>query len=163
MPNVVVFDHNDYHIQILNEFIKVGVLVLGYLMVLEKRVVTLERTGKMTLLGFKKLKGRGLAEVIHVFLIGEAVEAYAAIVRNAVLLHNLIYSVQDECRLAIVGLHRLIDDFCKLWIVAHKKPRVHADAVAANAGAWLKDVHTGVHIANLDDFVHVHVVVTAYS
>ena len=161
IKNMLVPDENDHHVDIIEELVEVGVLVLGYPVVLEERVVTLERSCKVTFLSLKHLEGRGLSEVIYIFLVGEAVETHPAVVGDAVLPHDLVDAVEDECRLAVVGLHGLVYDLCKLRVVAHEEPRVNGDAVAAHAGTRLKNIHTRVHVADPDDLVHVHVVVTA--
>ena len=115
----------------------------------------------MALLGFKELKRWRLAEVVDVLLVGQAIEADAAVVGDVVLLHDLVDAVEHERWLAVVGLHRLVDYFGKLRIVSNQEPRVDGDAVAAYARTWLEDIDAGVHIANLDDFIHVHIVVAA--
>ena len=161
IKNMLVLDENDHHVDIIEELVEVGVLVLGDLVVLKERVVTLERSCEVALLRLKHLEGRGLSEVIYIFLVGEAVETHPAVVGDAVLPHDLVDAVEDECRLAVVGLHGLVYDLCKLRVVAHEEPRVNGNAVAAHAGARLKNIHTRVHVTYPDDLVHVHVVVTA--
>ena len=76
------------------------------------------------------------------------------------LLHNFVDALEDEDGLVVVGLHRLVNDLRELGIVAHKEPGIDADAVAAHAGTGLEDVHTGVHIANADDLIYIHIVMT---
>ena len=115
----------------------------------------------MALLDVEHLEGGTLADVIDVLLIGEAVEAHATVVGDAVRLHNLVDALQHEDGLVVVGLHTLVNDLGQLGIVAHEEPGVNRDAVAAHAGAGLEDIYTGVHVADLDDFIHIHVVVTA--
>lgn len=161
IKDMLMLNQNHHHVDIIEELVEVGVLVLGDLVVLKERVVTLERSCKVTFLRLKHLEGRGLSEVIYIFLVGEAVETHPAVVGDAVLPHDLVDSVEDECRLAVVGLHGLVYDLCKLRVVAHEEPRVNGDAVAAHTGARLKNIHTRVHVADPDDLVHVHVVVTA--
>lgn len=161
IKDMLMLDENDHHVNVLEELVEVGVLVLSDPVVLEERVVTLERSCKVTFLSLKHLEGRGLSEVIYILLVGETVEPHPAVVGDAVLLHNLVDAVEDECRLAVVGLHGLVYDLCKLRVVAHEEPRVNGDAVAAHAGTRLKNIHTRVHVADPDDLVHVHVVVAA--
>lgn len=161
IKDMLMLDENDHHVNVLEELVEVGVLVLGDPVVLKERVVTLERSCKVTFLSLKHLEGRGLSEVIYILLVGEAVEPHPAVVGDAVLLHNLVDAVEDECGLAVVGLHGLVYDLCKLRVVAHEEPRVNGDAVAAHAGTRLKNIHTRVHVADPDDLVHVHVVVAA--
>ena len=159
--DVVVLDHNDDHIDLVEEAVEVENLVLDNLPVGEEGVEALERAGEVTLLDVEHLEGRALADVVHVLLVGEAIEAHAAVVGDAVLLHDLVDALQHEHRLAVVGLHRLVDHLGQLRVVAHQEPGIHADAVAADAGPRLQDVHARVHVADLDDLVHVHVVVAA--
>lgn len=159
--DVVVLHHDDDHVDVFQELIEVGELVFGYLVVLQEWVVALQRACQVTLLRFKELKGWRLAEVVDVLLVGQAIEANAAVVGDVVLLHNLVDAVEHECWLTVVGLHRLVDHFCQLWVVAYQEPRVDGDAVAAYARTWLEDIDAWVHIANLDDFIHVHIVVAA--
>ena len=159
--DVVVLDHNDYHIHLGEELVEVEDLVLDNLLLGEEGVEGLQRTGEVALLDVEHLEGRALTDVIDVLLVGEAVEADAAVVGDAVLLHNLVDALEDEDGLVVVGLHRLVDDFGQLGIVAHEEPGIDADAVAAYAGTGLEDVHTGVHIADADDLIDIHIVVTA--
>lgn len=161
VKNMLVLDENDHHVNTLEELVEVGVLILGDPVVLKERVIALERPCEVTLLRLKHLEGRGLTEVVDVLLVGEAVEPHPAVVGDAVLLHDLVDAVEDECRLAVVGLHGLVNDLCKLRVIAHEEPRVNGDAVAAHAGTRLKNIHTRVHVADPDDLVHVHVVVAA--
>lgn len=134
IKDMLMLDENDHHVNVLEELVEVGVLVLSDSVVLKERVVTLERSCKVTFLSLKHLEGRGLSEVIYILLVGEAVEPHPAVVGDAVLLHNLVDAVEDECRLAVVGLHGLVYDLCKLRVVAHEEPRVNGDAVAATPG-----------------------------
>lgn len=159
--DMVMLNKYNNHVNVLEELVEVGVLVLGYPVVLKERVITLEWPCEVTLLRLKHLEGRGLSEVIYIFLVGEAVETHPAVVGDAVLLHNLVDAVEDECGLAVVGLHGLVYDLCKLRVVAHEEPRVNGDTVAAHAGTRLENIHTRVHVAYPDDLVHVHVVVAA--
>ncbi len=159
--DVVVLDHNDHHIHLGEELVEVENLVLDNLLLGEEGVEGLERTGEVTLLDVEHLKGRALADVIDILLVGEAVEADAAVVGDAVLLHNLVDAFEDEDGLVVVGLHRLVDDFGELGIVAHEEPGIDADAVAAYAGTGLEDIDTGVHIADADDLIDIHIIVTA--
>ena len=158
---VVVLDHDDDHIYLVEELVEVQELVGDNLAVGEEGVEGLERTGEVALLDVEQLEGRALADVVHVLLVGEAVEAHAAVVGDAVLLHDLVDALQDEDRLAVVGLHRLVNHLGQLRVVAHQEPGIHADAVAAHAGTRLQDVDARVHVADLDDLVDVHVVVAA--
>lgn len=73
IKDMLMLDENDHHVNILEELVEVGVLVLGYPVVLKERVITLEWPCEVTLLRLKHLEGRGLTEVIDVFLVGEAV------------------------------------------------------------------------------------------
>ena len=159
--DVVVLDHNDHHIHLGEELVEVEDLVLDNLFLGEEGVEGLERTGEVALLDVEHLEGRAFADVIDVLLVGEAVEADAAVVGDAVLLHNLVDALEDEDGLVVVGLHRLVDDLGQLGIVAHEEPGIDADAVSAYARAGLEDVHAGVHIADADDLIDIHIVVTA--
>ena len=159
--DVVVLHHDDDHVDVFQELVEVGELVFGYLVVLQKWVVAFKRACQVALLGFKELKRWRLAEVVDVLLVGQAIEADAAVVGDVVLLHDLVDAVEHERWLAVVGLHRLVDHFCQLWVVAYQEPRVDGDAVAAYARTWLEDIDAWMHISNLDDFIHVHIVVAA--
>ena len=161
--DVVVLDHNDHHIHLGEELVEVEDLVLDDLLFGEEGVEGLQRTGEVTLLDVEHLEGRALADVIDVLLVGEAVEANAAVVGNAMLLHNLVDALEDEDGLVVIGLHRLVNDLGELRIVANEEPGVDADAVATHSGAGLEDIDTGVHIADADDLIDIHIVVTADS
>ena len=158
--DLVVLDHHHDHVHVRKESIEIVILVLHDILV-DERVVDLQRLGQMTFLAFEQLQRRAFADVIDILLVGEAVQAHAAGVRDAVLLHDLVDPVQHEGRLAVVRLHGLVDDLGEAGIVPHQEPRVHADAVAAHAGAGLQDVHPRVHVADADNLVHVHIVVPA--
>ena len=159
--DMVVLDHYDHHVHLAQELVEVEDLVLDNRLLGEEGVESLERTGEVALLDVEHLKGRALADVIDILLVGEAVEADAAVVGDAVLLHNLVDAFEDEDGLVVVGFHRLVDDLRELGIVAHEEPRIDADAVAAYAGTGLEDIYTGVHITDADDFIDIHIVVTA--
>ena len=115
----------------------------------------------MALLNIEHLERGALTDVIHILLIGQAVETHTAVIGDSVLLHNLMDALQHKDGLIVVGLHTLVDHLSQLGIVAHEEPRVNRDAVATNARAGLQDVYTGMHVADLDDLIHVHIVVTA--
>ena len=159
--DVVVLDHNDHHIHLGEELVEVENLVLDNLLLGEEGVEGLERTGEVALLDVEHLEGRAFADVIDILLVGEAVEADAAVVGDAVFLHNLVDALEDEDGLIVVGLHALVNHLRQLGIVAHEEPGIDADAVAAYTGAGLEDVHAGVHIADADDLIDIHIVVTA--
>ena len=159
--DVVVLDHNDHHIHLGEELVEVEDLVLDNLLLGEEGIEGFEGTGEVALLDVKHLEGRALADVIDVLIVGEAVEADAAVVGDAVLLHNLVDALEDEDGLVVVSLHTLVNHLCQLGIVAHEEPRVNRDAVATNTGVGLEDVHAGVHIADAADLIDIHIVVTA--
>lgn len=108
--DVVVLDHHYDHIDSVQELVEVEDLILDYLLVGEERVEALERAGKVALLGLDHLQGRTLADIVHVLLVGDAVETDAAVVGDVVGLHDLVDAVEDILGLAVVGSHRLIDD-----------------------------------------------------
>ncbi len=112
-------------------------------------------------LGFEQLQCGRFAEVVHVLLVGQAVESHAAVVGDAVLAHDLIDAVEDEGGLRVVGLHALVYHLRQLWIVAHEEPGVYGDAVAAHAGTGLQDVDAGMHVADAYNLIDIHVVVAA--
>lgn len=103
--DMVVLYHDYNHIHIIDELIKVRELVLGNLVVSQEGIVAFQRTSKMTLLKFQHLEGWRLAIVIDVLLVGEAVKTDLAVVCNPVLFHNFVDAVENELRLAVVGLH----------------------------------------------------------
>ena len=70
-------------------------------------------------------------------------------------------ALQNKDGLIVIGLHALVNHLSELGIVANEEPRVNRDAVTTHTRAGLQDVHTGVHVTDLDDLIHVHVVVTA--
>lgn len=159
--DMAVLYHNHHHIHFVQELIEVQDLVLHDLLVGKERVKTLQRTGEVALLDIEHLEGRAFADVVHVFLVGNAVQAHAAVVGDAVLFHDLIDALKHEHRLAVVGFHRFVNDLSQLGIVTYEEPGIHTDAVAAHAGAGLQDIHARVHIADPDDLIHVHIVVAA--
>lgn len=90
---VIMLDHNHHHVNILQELVEVRVLVRGNLVVIKKRIVALERPSEVTLLCLKHLECWRLAEVVYILLVGETIETHAAIVCDAVLLHNLVDAI----------------------------------------------------------------------
>lgn len=50
--DMVVFHHDDHHINIVDELIETVELILSNLVVFQEWVITLQRTGKVTLLQF---------------------------------------------------------------------------------------------------------------
>ena len=159
--DVVVLHHDHHHIHLVQELVEVQDLVLHDRLLREERVEGLQRPGQVTLLDVQHLQGRALADVIHVLLVGQAVQAHAAVVRDVMRFHDLVDALQHEHRLVVVGLHALVDHLGQLRIVSDQEPGIHADAVATHAGAGLQDVHARVHIADPDDLVYIHIVVTA--
>ena len=159
--DVVVLDHDDHHVNLLKELVEVEDLVFHNLLVGEERVEALQRTSEVAFLDVEHLEGRTFADVVHILLVGNAIQAHATVVSNPVLFHNLMDALQNEGRLGVIGLHTLVNHLGQLWIVAHEEPWVDADAMAAYARAGLQDIHAGVHIANLYYFIYIHVVVAA--
>ena len=151
--------HNDYHIDIGEELVEIVVLVLHNVF-LDEGIIDLERTSEMALLNLKHLECWRLTEVIDVLLVGETIEADTTVVGDIVLLHDLVDAVEDELRLRVVGLHALINHLGETRIITYKEPRIDGDAMTTYARTWLKDVHAWVHVTNLDDLIHVHIVVT---
>ena len=159
--DVVVLDHDDDHVDLVEELVEVEDLVRNDSLVGEEGVEALQWAGEVAFLDVKHLEGRAFTDIIYVLLVGNSVETHTTSVGDTVLLHDLIDAFEDEGRLAVVGLHALVDDLGELGIVPYQEPRIHADAVAADARTRLKDIHTRVHVAYSYDLVHVHVVVTA--
>ena len=158
---MIMLHHNHHHIHPIQKLIKIQHLVLHNLFLSIERIEALQRSGKMSLLTLDHLEGRGLTDIIHILLISDSIQAHPAVVSNAILFHNLINAVEHELRLAVVGAHTLVDNLGKARIVAHKEPRVNTDAVATYSGTWLKNVYAGVHVADLDNLIHIHIVVAA--
>ena len=161
--DVVVLNHNDNHINFIEELVEVKNLVLYDFFVCEEWIITLKRASAVALLNIKHLEGWAFTHVIYVFLVSDTIKAYSAVISNAVFLHYLVDALQNKDRLAIVGLHRFVYDLCQLRIIANKEPRIYADAMSTYSRAWLKDIYTRMHIADLDDFINIHVVVAANS
>ena len=159
--DVVVLYHNHHHIHLAQELVEVQDLILHNLLVGEEGVETLQRTGQVTFLNIQHLKRGAFANVIYIFLVGDAVETHAAVIGDAVLLHDLIDALQDEGRLTVVGLHTLVNNLCQLGIIPYQEPGIYADSMATHTGARLKDVHTRMHVADAYDLIHVHIVVPA--
>ncbi len=159
--NVVVLDHYDNHVYLREELVEVKNLILNYFLLCKEGVEGLERTGEVALLDVEHLESGALTDIINILLVSEAVEADTAIVCDVVLLHYLMDALKDENRLVIVGFHRFINDLGELWIVPHQEPWINADTVTSNTRTRLKDIHTGVHVADADDLVNVHIVVAA--
>ncbi len=102
---MLMLHHNHHHIHFAKELVEVKDLILDNLLAGEERVETLQRPGEVPLLDVQHLEGRTLADVVDVLLVGDAVEAHATVVGDAVLFHNLVDALEHEDRLAVVGLH----------------------------------------------------------
>lgn len=159
--DVVVLNHDDHHIHVVDEIIEVVELVLCNLVVLQEWVVALQWTGKVTLLQFQHLESGRLAIIVNILLICKAIETHLAVVGDVVLLHNLMDAVEDKLWLRVVSFHGLINNLCQTWIVTYKEPRVNGDAMTTYTRARLEDVYTWVHIADADYLIHIHIVMTA--
>ena len=112
-------------------------------------------------LNVNDLECGALTYIIRVLLVSDTIQTNLAVVGDAILLHNLVNALQHKHRLIVVGLHRLVNHLSKLGIVAHQEPRVNRDAVATNTRTRLKDIYARVHVADFDDLIHIHIVVTA--
>ena len=123
--NMVVLNHDDYHINIVDELVEVVELILCYLVVFQEWVVALEGAGQMALLKFEHLQRGRFAVVVHILLVGKTIEADLAVVRDVVLLHDFMDAVENELRLAVVGLHGFVYHLGQTGIVAHKEPGVN--------------------------------------
>lgn len=104
----------------------------------------------------QELERRGLAHVVYVLLVGEAVDADAGRVGDPALRHGLVGAAQHVLGHGEVGLERQPDEVRGLGVVAHEEPGVHRDAVAADAGPRLQDVDPGVLVGDADDLIDVH-------
>ena len=71
--DMVVLDHDDYHLYFIEELVEVQNLVLHNLLLCEEWVESLERTSQVALLDVKHLKSGTLTNVIYILLIGESV------------------------------------------------------------------------------------------
>ena len=70
-------------------------------------------------------------------------------------------AIENELWLAIVGFHRLIDNLSKTWVVANEEPRVNRNAMTTYTRTRLEDVYARMHVADLNNFVNIHIVMTA--
>ena len=103
--DMIVLNHDDNHVNICEELIKVIVLILCNLVAYKEWVVALQWACEMALLKFEHLEGWRFTIVVNVLLVGETIETDLAVILDAVLLHDLVDAVEDELWLTIVGLH----------------------------------------------------------
>ena len=151
-----VADHHDHHLQSVQELIH-RVDLAGNLVALDPRVVDLDGAGAEVLgHGLEHLQRRGLADVVDVLLVGEAVDADLRGVRDAALDHDLVGPVHDVLGHGGVCLQGETDEVGRLGVVADQEPRVDRDAVAADARAGVEDVHARVLVGDADDLGDVH-------
>ena len=151
-----VADHHDHHLQAVQELLH-GMDLAGDLVTLDPRVVDLDGAGAEVLgHGLEHLQRRGLADVVYVLLVGEAVDADLGGVGDAALLHDLVGAVHDVLGHGGVGLKGEADEVGRLGVVADQEPRVDRDAVAADARARVEDVHARVLVGDADDLGDVH-------
>lgn len=149
-------DHHDHHLQAVQELLH-GVDLAGDLVALDPRVVDLDGAGAEVLgHGLEHLQRRGLADVVDVLLIGEAVDAHLGGVGDAALDHDLVGAVHDVLGHGGVGLKGEADEVRRLGVVADQEPRVDRDAVAADARAGVEDVDARVLVRDSDDLGDVH-------
>lgn len=158
--DLVVFYHDDDEVNVIEELIEVVELVLNDVL-LDERVVALQGTSEVTLLALEHLKCWTFAVVVNILFVGETIKTYSAVVGDAVFFHDFVNTIEHILGLAVVGFHGLVNNLCETWIVAYEEPWVNAYAVATYARARLQDVYARVHVADLDDFVNIHVVVAA--
>lgn len=151
-----VADHHDHHLQAVQELLH-GVDLAGDLVALDPRVVHLYgATAQVLLHRLEHLQRRGLADVVDVLLVGEAVDADLRGVRDAALRHDLVGAVHDVLGHGGVGLQGEADEVGRLGVVADQEPRVDRDAVAADARAGVEDVDARVLVRDADDLGDVH-------
>lgn len=151
-----VADHHDYHLQAVQEFLH-GVDLAGDLVALDPRVVDLDGARAEVLgHGFEHLQRRGLADVVDVLLVGEAVDADLGGVGDPALRHDLVGPVHDVLGHGGVGLKGEADEVRRLGVVADQEPRVDRDAVAADARAGIENIHARVLVSDADDLCDVH-------
>lgn len=67
--DVVVLDHDDHHVNLLEELVEVKNLVLHNLLVGEEGIEALERPSEMFFLNVNHLQGWTFADVIDVFFV----------------------------------------------------------------------------------------------
>ena len=91
--DMVVLYHDYHHINILQEVFEIIKLILSNLMILKERIITLQWSCQMSFLCLQELQGRRLTIVVHILLIGQAIETYTTVVCDTVLLHT---SVRDN-------------------------------------------------------------------
>ena len=103
--DVVVFHHDDHHIHLAEELVEVENLVWHQSLVGEEGVEALQRTSQMAFLNVDHLEGWAFAHIVHILLIGDAIQTHAAVVGDVMLFHNLMDALQHEHRLVVVGLH----------------------------------------------------------
>ena len=84
--DMVMFHHDDHHVDFVEELVEVKDLVRDNLLVGKERVEALQRTGQMTLLDIEHLQGRALTDIVHVFFIRDSIKTHAAVVGDALLL-----------------------------------------------------------------------------
>lgn len=151
-----VADHHDHHLQTVQELLH-GVDLAGALVTLDPRVVDLDGAGAEVLgHGLEHLQRRGLANIVYVLLVGEAVDADLRGIGDAALRHDLVGPVHDVLGHGGVGLKGEADKVGRLGVVADQEPRVDRNAVAADARTGVEDVHTRVLVGDADDLGDVH-------
>lgn len=129
----------------------------GDLVTLDPRVVDLDGAGAEVLgHGLEHLQRRGLANIVYVLLVGEAVDADLRGIGDAALRHDLVGPVHDILGHGGVGLKGEADEVGRLGVVADQEPRVDRNAVAADARTGVEDVHTRVLVGDADDLGDVH-------
>lgn len=151
-----VADHHNHHLQAIQELLH-GMDLAGNLVALDPRVVDLDGARAEVLgHGLEHLQRRGLADVVDVLLVGEAVNADLGGVGDAALLHDLVGAVHDVLGHGGVGLKGKADEVGRLGVVTDKEPRVDRDAVTADARAGVEDVHARVLVRDANDLGDVH-------
>ena len=123
--DMVVLHHDNHHVHLIKELIEIQNLVLHNLLLSEEGVEGLQWTGQVALLNVEHLESRALTDVVYVLFIGEAIETDAAVVCDAVSLHDFVDALQHEHRLIVVCLHALVDDLGQLRIITYQEPGIY--------------------------------------
>ena len=127
------------------------------LVTLNPRIVHFNGTAAQVVLhGLEHLQRGALAHVVHVLLVGQAVDTHLGGILDPTLSHNLASAMQHILRHACVSLKRQTDEVRCFGVVAHEEPRIHGNTVAAHAGTRLQDVHARMFVRDADNLRHIH-------
>src|SRR5574341_117526 len=96
---------------------------------------------------------RTFTQIIYIGLVGEPQRCDFFIFKGV---QYLPYFFKDKVWLRIIDLTRLINEQSQFWSSFYEEPRIHADAMPADARSRVKNVNARMAICHADGFPNIH-------